>query len=138
MKTKLIILFLLFSFVGLTAQDKGKFIELKKQPQLTHQVLPAYPEEAKKLGVTGKLVLEMNIDAVGNVTGATVVTANHQGPDGMVIDEATKLKLKNVFDQPAIDAALKMKFSPGIDKNNNPVKCTVMQPFYFKLGDKKK
>lgn len=137
MKTKIIILFLILSFAGLTAQDKGKFANLKKMPQLTRHVMPVYPAEAKKLGVAGKVVLEMNIDAQGNVTKATVVSSNFEGTEGAATDAVKKLK-KDVFDQPAIDAAMKMKFSPGIDKNNKPVKCTVMQPFNFKLDDNKK
>jgi protein TonB len=137
MKTKLIILFLILSFAGLTAQNEGKFSELKKMPKLTKTVMPVYPEEAKKLGVMGKVVLEMNIDARGNVTKATVVSSNFEGTEGAAADAGQRLK-KNIFDQPAIDAAMKMKFSPGIDKNGKAVKCTVMQPFNFKLDAKKK
>jgi TonB family protein len=145
MKTKIIILLLIFSFAGLTAQNKGKFIELKKMPQLTKQVMPVYPEEAKKLGVTGKVVLELSIDAQGNVTKATVASSAIMAAESSVIkgseehsiDAVKKLK-KNIFVQPAIDAAMKMRFSPGIDKNNKPIKCTVMQPVNFTLDAKKK
>lgn len=136
MKTKLILLFMLISFSLITAQDKGKYVELKKMPKIIKQAIPAYPELARKLGVTGKVVLQLNIDEKGNVTDTQVLTVNYEQADDTVLDDATKLKLKDIFEQPAVDAAKKMKFSPGIDKSGKAVKSTVVLPFKFALGDK--
>lgn len=147
MKTKLVLLLMVISFIGISAQkveknasqEKGKFIELKTMPKIVQQAMPVYPEEAKKLGIMGKVIVEVNLDEEGNVVSTSVVTANLEGSEkSSTIDEATRTRLRDVFNQPAIDAAKKTKFSPGIDKNGKAVKCTIMQPFNFRLNSKKK
>ena len=140
MKTKLILALILFSFCFAAAQDKKKkseFTELKKHPSISQMAAPVYPETAKKLGITGMVVLELSINEKGDVTKTSVATANFEFTKEMQLDDAARNKINTEFEKAAIDAAMKMKFNPGIDKNGSAVKCSVMQPFKFKLGDKK-
>ncbi|MCC6646182.1 MAG: TonB family protein [Polyangiaceae bacterium] len=65
-------------------------------PVLKDFVDAPYPEEAKKQGKEGNVVLQLDIDADGNVTQATVI-----GPAGSGFDEA------------AVAAARRFKFSPA-------------------------
>lgn len=120
MKTKIILLFLLFSFVGLTAQDKNKFVDLKKRPQPLKMVPPVYPEEAKKAGKTGEVVVQILVGVDGKVKEAKVLKSDN-----------------DIFNNSAMDAAKKMILSPGISKEDKVVEAWVAIPFKFRLEDKK-
>lgn len=138
MKTKLILALLLFSFCFAAAQEKKTaFTELKKHPSITKMATPDYPETAKKLGIEGMVVLEISISEKGDVTKTSVATANFEFTKEIQLDNAARKKINAEFEKAAIDAAMKTKFSPAIDKDGKTVKCSVMQPFKFRLGDKK-
>jgi periplasmic protein TonB len=145
MKIKIIIILLLFCFSFAAAQNnknnanKGNasFVEIKKAPDPIKLIKPEYPEEAKNAGITGKVIVEVTIDTKGNVTDATILTVNNQNTNKSAAGNLPD-KFKNIFDAPALDAAKKMKFHPGLDKNGNPVTCKVAIPFSFNLDGKKK
>ncbi len=124
MKTKIILLVLLFSFAGLLAQQKVKlqkvdesgFIEVDEVPVLKTQIKPAYPQIAKLAGIEGTVYLKLLIDEKGNVVKAKV----EQGA-------------KEMLDNSALKAAKEAKFSPAM-LNNKPVKVWVILPVAFKLA----
>lgn len=128
MKTKIILLLLVFSFTGLFAQQKAKlqkvdesgFIEVDEVPVLKTQIKPAYPQIAKLAGIEGTVYLKLLIDEKGNVVKVKV----EQGA-------------KEILDNSALQAAKEAKFSPAI-LNNKPVKVWVILPVAFKLALDKK
>lgn len=65
---------------------------------------PAYPQDARRLGVQGKVVVQITIDEAGNVTSAKTASGNP------------------LLRGSAQDAALKSKFKPVI-VNDQPVKA---------------
>ena len=79
-----------------------------------------YPEEAKKAGVEGKVFIEATIDENGNV-----------------IKTSVKQSIGSGFDEAAIEAIRKTKFTPGT-KDGQAVKTSVTIPVQFKLDGKKK
>ena len=130
MKTKFLIVIIILSFVGLTAQqkdgaklqkaDESGFIEVDKAPVLKAQKKPAYPELAKLSGIQGTVYLKLLIDENGNVEKAKV----EQG-------------VKDMLDNAALEAAKESKFSPAL-LNNKPVKVWVILPIAFKLDSVEK
>ena len=128
MKTKLIIFILLFSLVGIFAQQKAKvqkpdesgFIEVDEVPVLISKIKPSYPEIARLAGIEGTVYLKVLVDENGNV----VKTKVEQGA-------------KEILDNSALQAAQKAKFSPAM-LNNKPVKVWVVLPIAFKLDVDKK
>jgi len=128
MKTKLIILFLLLSVIGILAQQKAKvqkadesgFIEVDEVPALISKIKPSYPEIARLAGIEGTVYLKVLVDENGNVEKAKV----EQGA-------------KEILDNSALQAAQKAKFSPAM-LDNKPVKVWVVLPIAFKLDVDKK
>lgn len=51
------------------------------KPKFDHQVQPAYPEEAQRANVEGKVRVEVTIDATGHVTGVKVLSGLGFGCD---------------------------------------------------------
>ena len=128
MKTKIILLLLIFTFGGLFAQQKAKlqkvdesgFVEVDKVPELLSPLKPEYPKLAKLAGIEGTVYLKLLIDEKGNVEKIKV----EQG-------------VKDIIDEAALNAARKAKFSPAM-LNNKPVKVWVILPVAFKLDVDKK
>lgn len=128
MKTKIILLLLIFSFAGLFAQQKAKlqkadqsgFIEVEKIPELLSPLKPAYPQLAILAGVEGTVYLKLLIDEKGNVEKGKI----EQG-------------VKDMIDEAALNAAKKAKFFPAM-LNDKPVKVWVILPVAFKLDLNKK
>lgn len=65
---------------------------------------PSYPQDARRLGIQGKVVVQITIDEAGNVTSAKTASGNP------------------LLRSSAQDAALKSKFKPVV-VNNQPVKA---------------
>lgn len=84
-------------------------------PEILHKENPIYPGVAKKVGIRGRVILEIIIDKQGNVIQAKVVKSDH-----------------NLLNQPSINAALECKFTPGI-KNGKPVKSKIFLNYLFEL-----
>jgi len=116
------VILILLSFVVLSAQNQvaeelpkpiGGMKELQKNI--------VYPEEARKNGISGKVIIEATIDEKGNVVKTKIL----QSAD-------------TALDKSAVKAIEKTKFTPG-KKANKAVKTTVAIPMMFKLdSDKKK
>lgn len=140
MKTKLLIAALLFSLCFVNAQDKKSktsFSELKKHPSVVQTSMPIYPEEGKKLGISGKVIVEISLNEKGDVVKATIANSDFSFEKEISIEQSKINKINAEFEKAAIDAAMKSKFSPAVDKEGKNVKCNLMMPFFFKLGDKK-
>ncbi|MDI6739261.1 MAG: TonB family protein [Candidatus Edwardsbacteria bacterium] len=97
--------------------DKNAYVAVDKNPEPVKMPQPVYPEIAKKVGISGKVYVQMLIDADGRVIRADVAKSS----GNVTLDEA------------AVEAALQWVFSPAIDKNGKPVRVWVMHPFTFKL-----
>lgn len=87
-------------------------------PALVTTFRPRYPDAARRRGEEGTVVLEIAVDAQGNVTGATVATSSGS----------------SALDSAARAAASKLKFTPA-SRNGAPVGGTVRIPFAFRLRD---
>ncbi len=91
------------------------FRPVQRLPQIVKQVLPIYPEIAKRVGLEGRVTVKLWVDKEGNPHQASVLTSDGE-----------------LFNQPAIDAAIQYRFTPAI-MNNGPVSVWVTIPFVFKL-----
>jgi TonB family protein len=108
---------------ALTDKEPGieETIDVDEFPAVTKSVNPVYPEEAKKNGIEGTIVLKVLVDKDGNVKKAEVTRRT----DGSV-----------ALEQAAIDAAKQWTFKPATIKKQ-PVQIWVSLPFKFKLSEKK-
>jgi TonB family protein len=88
-----------------------------KPPKLIKKVDPVYPEEARKKGVQGVVILEAKIDESGRVM------------DAMILRSVPEL------DQAAIDAIRQWVYEPMLI-NGNPVKALFTVTVRFQLGEK--
>jgi periplasmic protein TonB len=102
-------------------QDDGPppdFVPVEKTPQPIpgNNPPPVYPEIARRAGVEGTVWVKIWVDKEGNPKKAVVQKSDAE-----------------LFNQPAIDAAMKWKFTPAI-MNNGPVSVWVSIPFKFRLN----
>ena len=92
-----------------------ELFEVEEPPQPIVQVQPEYPEEARKAGLEGRVIVVAVVDENGNVIEASIHSSTNP-----------------IFNEAALEAAKKMKFKPGRLKDI-PVKVKVLIPFVFKL-----
>jgi protein TonB len=94
------------------------FVPVEKQPQPLpgNNPAPVYPEIARRAGVEGTVWVKIWVDKEGNPKKAQVLKSDAE-----------------LFNQPAIDAAMRWKFTPAI-MNNGPVAVWVSIPFKFRLN----
>ncbi|MFA7227777.1 MAG: energy transducer TonB [Melioribacteraceae bacterium] len=102
-----------------TKHDSENNVEYEKGPEMIESAKPVYPEEAKAKGLTGKVFVKILV-----------------GKDG-VPKKADIVKSENdIFNQSAIDAAMKSKFTPAM-QGGKPLAVWIVLPYKFALGDKK-
>lgn len=92
--------------------------ELAKPPQPLVKVKPAYPIEARRLGIEGVVTFQVDIDATGAVKKVTLVKGLGHG-----------------CDQAAMEALWKTPFSPGIAPDGQVVPVQRPYSFGFDLND---
>ncbi|MFA6541254.1 MAG: TonB family protein [Bacteroidota bacterium] len=94
------------------------FVPVEKQPNPIpgNNPAPVYPEIARRAGVEGTVWVKIWVDKEGNPKKAQILKSDAE-----------------LFNQPAIDAAMKWKFTPAI-MNNGPVAVWVSIPFKFRLN----
>ena len=97
-----------------------EFIPVEKMPDLVNQVNPVYPEEAKKNGIEGRVWVKALVSKEGNVKKAVAVKSDNE-----------------IFNQAAIEAAMKYRFTPAM-QSGKPVAVWVVMPFKFELDGEKK
>lgn len=91
------------------------FVPFEKEPQVIKSVKPVYPEIAKRAGVEGTVFLKLWVDKEGKVRKAVVLKTD-----------------ADLFNQPAIDAAMQFVFTPAM-QHAGPVSVWVSIPFRFNL-----
>ncbi|MHB1685888.1 MAG: energy transducer TonB [Ignavibacteriaceae bacterium] len=96
--------------------DMNAFIKVDKPPQVISFVPPEYPESAKLSGLEGNVYVKIFVDKEGKPVKAVIIKSDH-----------------DVFNQAAVDAAMKFKFSPAL-KDKKPVAVWVVVPFRFKFS----
>jgi protein TonB len=77
-----------------------------------------YPQEAKQLGVQGKIRVRLTVSDAGAVTSAVLIN-----------------KLGHGLDEVALARARKLEFIPATDSNDRPVSSFVIWTFTFTLPD---
>lgn len=90
------------------------------KPKLIKKVNPLYPEEARKAGIQGDVVLEAKIDTYGRVEKIRILKSDNE-----LLNEA------------AVDALKQWIYEPFI-KEGKPAKAEFTVTIKFKLSDKKK
>ncbi len=98
-----------------TEEDPPPFVAVDKYPDLVSSVLPVYPEEARRAGLEGRVIVRMLVGIDGKVKKA-------------VVEQSTFA----IFNDAATDAAMKFVFTPAYNAGG-PVKVWVHVPFVFRL-----
>lgn len=98
--------------------EPDKFIPVEKPPIPVKQVKPIYPEIARRAGVEGTVWVNILVDKQGKAKKAIIVKSDAE-----------------IFNEPAIEAALQWLFTPAM-MNNGPVTVWVTVPFRFQLATK--
>lgn len=101
-----------------TYPDLDANVKVEKFPEMISSATPDYPEEAKKNNITGKAFVKILIDKEGNPKKAVVIKSENE-----------------LFNQPAIDAALKSKFTPAM-QGGKPIAVWIVLPYRFTLDGK--
>jgi len=95
--------------------DMDKFQAYEVQPTMVRQVQPEYPEIAKRAGITGKVFVKVLVDKTGKPKKAVVIKSDSE-----------------LFNQVAIDAAMRSAFSPAL-QNQHPIAVWIVLPYRFTL-----
>jgi periplasmic protein TonB len=91
-----------------------EFWAVEQVPEPISQPAPAYPEVARKAGLTGTVFVEFTVGKDGLIKGARVL----RGP--------------TIFHEAALTAVFKFVFKPAI-QNDKPVSVRMTQPIRFRL-----
>ena len=97
------------------AANLYRFFEVTDKPKMTSKEAPVYPEEAKKSGTEGTVVLTITIDELGKVEKVKVFAG-----------------VSPELDQAAIESAEKCEFEPA-KMDGKPVKVKMNIPYRFRL-----
>lgn len=98
----------------------NEFIKVEKFPEMVEAAKPEYPEAAKKAGIGGKAFVKVLVGKDGIPKKAVVIKSENE-----------------IFNQPAVDAAMKSKFTPAINKGEK-IAVWVVLPYRFALDKKEK
>ena len=95
------ICFLLMTGLATVAQDKSTPQRQEKKPEIkvVEKVGAEYPDEARRTGVEGKVVVEVTVETNGEVSIARVVTG-HRLLNQAAIDAAKLWRFSNTYDGP--------------------------------------
>jgi protein TonB len=100
--------------LALTAAGVPALAQTKMEPPVPVRTIPPdYPSELRREGVSGLVMIKVNIDEKGDVTETSVEKSSHEA-----------------FDKPAIAAVKKWKFKPA-KQDGNPVAIKVSIPIKF-------
>ncbi|MBI3195837.1 MAG: TonB family protein [Ignavibacteriae bacterium] len=92
------------------------FIAVEIRPQVVKQIVPDFPDIARRAGVEGTVWVNCLVDKNGRVKKAIVMKSDNP-----------------IFNEPATEAALQWLFTPAI-MNNGPVTVWATVPFKFQLN----
>lgn len=90
--------------------------QLDQGPVIRYQYRPVYPQDLKREGLTGEVLVDFIVDPKGNVRDAKAVRSTHQG-----------------FEEAACAAVSRWKFVPG-RKDLHPVYVHMQVPIVFSLS----
>ena len=71
---------------------------MTKLPEILADFKASYPEEARKLGLEGQVILRLSVDSTGKVAKAAIIKGSGHG-----------------FDEAALDAVKRFRFKPGTE-----------------------
>ncbi len=94
------------------------FVAFEKAPEVVKPVTPKYPELARRAGMEGTVFVRVWVDKEGKVRKVEIQKSDAE-----------------IFNQPAIEAAEQMVFTPAV-QGGSPVSVWVAMPFKFKLNTK--
>lgn len=100
------------------ASKTGRYVppyKVTSLPELLSEVKATYPEEARKLGMEGDVLLKLTIDHTGKVVSAKVVKRAGYG-----------------FDEAALAAVKRFRFKPGLD-GGEPITTEINYTYTFLL-----
>jgi len=97
-------------------EEPPDFVPVEKQPVPVKAPQPDYPEIARRAGVEGTVWVKILVDKEGKAKKAVVMKSDAE-----------------IFNEPAIKAALQWVFTPAM-MNNGPVAVWAAVPFKFKLN----
>lgn len=97
--------------------DPDIFIKAEKYPEMVVASKPVYPEVAIRSGITGKVYVKVLVDKEGKPRKAVVIKTD-----------------SDLFNQAAIDAAMKSAFTPAI-QNHQPIAVWTILPYRFQLQE---
>ncbi len=100
--------------------ESNKFVEAEVMPKIVEMAKPYYPELAKKAGIEGKVFVKILVDKDGTPKEAVVIKSENE-----------------IFNQPAVEAAMKSKFTPAINKGE-AITVWIVLPYKFALEELKK
>ena len=84
-------------------------------PRFLRRVLPRYPRKARRLGIEGRVLLRLAIDATGRLTRVEVVNGAGNG-----------------FDEEAVSAIRQSTYKPAVH-DGKPIACEALLPIRFEL-----
>ncbi|MCL4538262.1 MAG: TonB family protein [Bacteroidetes bacterium] len=91
------------------------FVPVEKEPQIIRGAKPEYPDLAQRAGIEGRVIVKIWVDREGKPRKAIVLKSDAE-----------------MFNKPAVDAAMQHRFTPAI-MNQGPVAVWVVIPFTFQL-----
>jgi periplasmic protein TonB len=93
------------------------FQAVEKYPEMVVSATPEYPEIAKRAGITGRVFVKVLVDKEGKPKKAVVIKTDSE-----------------LFNQAAIDAAMRSAFTPAI-QNQHPIAVWIVLPYKFQLKE---
>jgi protein TonB len=92
------------------------FVAIENPPEVIKLSPPSYPEIAYRMGLNGKVVVEVTVDQQGKPIQASIVKSS-----------------SDIFNDASISAAMKSTYKPAM-MSTGPVTAKVYVPFSFKLS----
>ena len=112
MKTKYLII-ILSTIILSSCAVQSKLALQNAKPVILHKEHPIYPDAAKKNNLKGRVTVLLTIDELGKVLNVEVLKSDNP-----------------IFNESALEAAKKCKFSPAY-KDGKPYKVKLSMPFDF-------
>ncbi len=95
-----------------------KFVAYEEGPEIIQRSMPAYPEMARRAGVTGDVWVNVLVDQNGKVRDVKIVNCSNRGLG---------------FEKSAMESAYQSMWKPAIS-NNQPVAVWITYKISFKLA----
>ena len=102
--------------IGGQGKDPLPVDQVANPPLLLSRVMPDYPQQARRRGVEGLVLLEAILDL-----------------DGRIEDDVKVLQSIPSLDRAAVDALRRWRFRPARDRENQPVRVILEVPVRFVL-----